>query len=76
MKKHITDDKTGISYTLHGDHYLPDLFLPAEEEIHIGVWGQRHAAFLKNYQRSTYDEFFFSGKLNAWNHSLCVPDLF
>ena len=40
MKKHITDDKTGISYTLHGDHYLPDLSLPAEEEIPIGVWGR------------------------------------
>ncbi len=66
MKKHITDEKTGISYTLHGDHYLPDFSLPAEEEIHIGEWGQRHAAFLKKYQRSVYDEFFFSGKLNAY----------
>lgn len=66
MKKHITDTKTGIDYTLHGDHYLPDLSLPAEEEIPIGVWGQRHAAFLKKHQRSVYDEFFFSGKLNAY----------
>ena len=66
MEKHITDTKTGISYTLHGDHYLPDLSLPAEEEIPIGVWGQRHAAFLKKHQRSVYDEFFFSGKLNAY----------
>ena len=32
MKKHITDEKTGISYTLYGDYYLPDLELPAEEE--------------------------------------------
>ena len=66
MKQHITDPKTGIDYTLHGDHYLPDLSLPAEEEIPIGVWGQRHAAFLKKHQRSVYDEFFFSGKLNAY----------
>ena len=27
MKKHITDEKTGISYTLCGDYYLPDLEL-------------------------------------------------
>ena len=40
MKKHITDTKTGITYTLHGDYYLPDLSLPAEEEIPIGVWGR------------------------------------
>ena len=66
MKKHFTDEKSGIHYTLHGDYYLPDISLPAEEEIPIGVWGQRHAAFLKKYQCSVYDEFFFSGKLNAY----------
>ena len=66
MKKHITDTKTGISYTLQGDYYLPDLSLPAEEEIPIGVWGQRHAAFLKNHQRSVYNEFLVSGKLQQY----------
>ena len=25
LKKHITDEKTDISYTLCGDYYLPDL---------------------------------------------------
>ena len=49
MKKHIVDARTGINYTLYGDYYLPDLSLPAEEELSIGVWEQRHAAFLKNH---------------------------
>ena len=40
MKKQITDPKTGIDYTLRGEYYLPDLSLPAEEEIPIGVWGR------------------------------------
>ena len=40
MKKHITDTKTGITYTLQGDYYLPDLSLPAEKTIPIGVWGR------------------------------------
>ena len=66
MKQHITDQKTGISYTRHGDYHLPDLSLPAEEEIPIGVWGQRHAAFLKNHQRSVYNEFLVSGKLQRY----------
>ena len=66
MKKHITDAKTGITYTLQGDYYLPDCSLPAEEEIPIGVWGQRHAAFLKNHQRSVYNEFLVSGKLQRY----------
>ena len=66
MKKHITDAKTGITYTLQGDLYLPDITLPAEEEIPIGVWGQRHATFLKKHQRSVYNEFLVSGKLQTY----------
>ena len=40
MIKQFTDAKTGITYTLQGDYYLPDLSSPAEEEIPIGVWGR------------------------------------
>lgn len=35
LKKHYTNEQTGISYTLHGDFYLPDI-IPAEEKITIG----------------------------------------
>ena len=66
MKQHITDPKTGIGYTLHGEYYLPDLSLPAEEEIPIGVWGERHKRFLKNHQPSVYNEFLVSGKLQQY----------
>ena len=63
MKKHIIDEESGIDYTLRGEYYLPNLSLPAEEEISIGVWGQRHAEFLKNHQRGVYNEFLVRGKL-------------
>ena len=66
MKKHITDAKTGITYTLQGDYYLLDLSLPAEEEIPIGVWGERHKQFLKKHQRGVYNEFLISGKLQRY----------
>lgn len=66
IKQHITDPKTGIGYTLHGEYYLPDLSLPAEEEIPIGVWGERHKRFLKKHQRSVYNEFLVSGKLQTY----------
>ena len=66
MKQHITDQKTEIGYTLHGDYYLPDLSLLAEEEIPIGMWGKRHEAFLKNHQRGVYNEFLVSGKLQRY----------
>ena len=31
MKKHIYDESNGLSYTLHGDYYLPDLAMNEEE---------------------------------------------
>lgn len=39
MKQHHIDEKTGISYTLQGDYYLPDLALLNEKQAEIGVWG-------------------------------------
>ena len=66
MKQHYTDEKTGISYTLQGDYYLPDLILPAKkEERHIGVWGQRHARYLKQNHKILYMNLLTSGKLNS-----------
>lgn len=54
MKKHITDEKTGISYTLHGDYYLPDLELPAqEEERPIGIWGAAASAVYPGASQGT-----------------------
>ena len=45
MQKNIYNEQTGISYTLQGDYYLPDLIThPKKEERHIGVWGQRSSA--------------------------------
>ena len=39
----------GISYTLVGDYYIPDLKLP-EESRPIGRWGRMHKAFLQEYR--------------------------
>ena len=67
-KQHITDEKTGTDYTLCGDYYLPDFSLGDEPKVEepIGVWGQRHAAFLKNHQRGVHNEFLVSGKLQQY----------
>lgn len=58
--------KTGISYTLHGDYYLPDLTLPAEKEKPIGIWGQRHLQYLKEHKRIVYLNLLTSGRLNEY----------
>ena len=67
MKKHFTDQTTGISYTLQGDYYLPDLELPTEEkESNIGVWGMRHANYLKQNHKVVYYNLLTSGKLRSY----------
>lgn len=67
MKKHITDEKTGISYTLHGDYYLPDLELPTQEEEHpIGIWGRRHLQYIRKRRKALYTGLLLDGKLNGY----------
>ena len=66
MKQHFTDEKTGISYTLQGDYYLPDLKLPAEEKQPISVWGQRHLRYIKQHRKAFYTNLLTSGKLNSY----------
>ena len=67
MEKHIYNEQTGISYTLHGDYYLPDLALPEEEKgVEIGVWGQRHLRYIKQNRKVLYLNLLTSGKLNGY----------
>ena len=66
MQHNIYDEQTGISYPLQGDYYLPDLTLPPEEEKRIGVWGQRHARYLKEYHKVRYINLLTRGKLNCY----------
>ena len=53
MDKYIYDNKNGLWYELQGDYYIPCLILPAEKEQPIGLWGQRHLRYLKEYCRAT-----------------------
>ena len=67
MENHIYNEQTGISYTLHGDYYLPDLALPQEEKgVEIGVWGQRHLRYIKQNRKVLYLNLLTSGKLNGY----------
>ena len=54
--------QNGISYTLVGDYYIPDLKLP-EESRPIGRWGWMHKAFLQEHRPGQYSALLLSGKL-------------
>ena len=66
MEQHIYNEHTGISYTLQGDYYLPNLALPEQEDKPIGLWGQRHLTYIKQYHKLRYINLLTSGKLNGY----------
>ena len=57
------DEKNGMSYTLHGDYYLPDLVL-REEEPTYGKYGMLRKQFLKEHRSARYQFMLLTGKLN------------
>ena len=63
MRKQIYDEKKGMSYTLHGDYYLPDLVLN-EEEPTYGKYGMLRKQFLKEHRSARYQYLLLTGKLN------------
>ena len=62
MKKQIYDEKNGLSYTLHGDYYLPDLEI-YEEEPTYGKYGIMRKQFLKEHRSARYQYLVLTGKL-------------
>ena len=66
MEKRIYDKQNGLWYELQGDYYLPCLSLPEEEQKPVGVWGQRHASYLKQHHKVLYMNLLTSGKLNSY----------
>ena len=81
MEKTIIDERTGWEYELIGEQYYPTgrvmrngVLTPSElsddnepgEEKPIGVWGQRHLRYIRQYKKSLYLDLFMSGTLNAY----------
>lgn len=59
-------EQMGGTYTQVGDYLLPNLTLPEKEQKPIGIWGQRHARYLKQYHKVMYMNLLTSGKLNGY----------
>ena len=65
MEKTIFEQMGG-TYAQTGDYNLPNLILSNEESKPIGIWGQRHARYLKQNRKVLYMNLLTSGKLNAY----------
>ena len=67
MEQYIYNEQNDLWYELRGDYYIPCLELPAEkEERSIGVWGQRHLRYIREYKKALYTSLLTNGKLQSY----------
>ena len=66
MEKYIYDESNGLWYELQGDYYIPCLKLPDEEQVEIGIWGQRHLEYIKHHRKGFYTSLVLDCKLNRY----------
>lgn len=71
MKKYITDENTGISYTLVGDVYIPNL-VSTDTNYEIGYWGRKHKEYIRQYKSAFYTTLLIQCKLNSYLHDVDV----
>ena len=58
-------EQIGGTYHEEKGYLIPNLTLPDEPEQNNGVWGQRHARYLKEHRKVLYVNLLTSGKLNS-----------
>ena len=59
-------ERLGGEYEQQRDYLIPCVTVLAEEEQAMGIWGQRHLDYLKQYRKVTYINLLTSGRLNAY----------
>ena len=57
---------TKITYTQQGDYLLPDLKLPEQPKVEIGIWGKRHLKYIEHYRPILYTNLLTHCKLTAY----------
>lgn len=71
MKNCITDERTGISYTLVGNVYIPNL-VSTDTSYEIGRWGKQHKEYIKQNKPVFYSTLITQCKLNSYLHDIDI----
>ncbi len=59
-------EQMGGTYREENGYLIPNLTLPDEEQVEIGVWGQQHLRYIKQHHKVRYVNLLTSGKLNGY----------
>lgn len=71
MKNCITDERTGISYTLVGNVYIPNL-VSTDTSYDVDRWGKQHKEYIKQNKPVFYSMLITQCKLNSYLHDIDV----
>ena len=56
-------ENQNVSYVIHGNYHLPCITVKEQNELHIGVWANRHRQYLKQHHRIKYYNLLTSERL-------------
>lgn len=56
-------ENQNVSYVIHGNYQLPCITTKEQNELHIGVWANRHRQYLKQHHRIKYYNLLTSERL-------------
>ena len=59
-------EQMGGTYREENGYLIPNLTLPDEEQVEIGIWGQRHLRYIKQHHKVQYVNLLTSGTLNGY----------
>ena len=62
MKDEMTT-KYGNTYSKQGDYYLPNITMPPQPELNIGMYGRKRKEFLEKHHKVKYYNLLTSVKL-------------
>jgi len=65
LPKTKIDERTGITYTLQGDYYIPNIVASKQEKITLNKYGKMRLKYLKEYKKADYTIMLMEGTLNT-----------
>ena len=59
-------EQIGGTYREENGYLIPNLTLPDEEQVEIGIWGMRHLEHIKHYRKGFYTSLVIGCELNRY----------
>lgn len=66
LELRIHDEANGLDYILVGNHYIPVIELPEEDDRLIGKWGRMHRAYLEETNPLLLNHLILTGRLYTY----------